>query len=90
MELAKVIGSVWCTRKSNALTGNKLLLVEPWKAGEGSGASGSRVAADLIGAGLGEVVLLTTGSAARRAQGDDQSPIDAAVVAIVDNWELQK
>ncbi len=57
--------------------------------GEGGG-SGSRVAADLIGAGLGEVVLLTTGSAARRAQGDDQSPIDAAVVAIVDNWELSK
>ncbi|MFG6372912.1 MAG: ethanolamine utilization protein EutN, partial [Oscillospiraceae bacterium] len=41
LELAKVIGSVWCTRKSNALTGNKLLLVEPWKAGEGGG-SGSR------------------------------------------------
>ena len=87
--MAKVIGSVWCTRKSNALTGNKLLLVEPGKAGAGGG-SGSRVAADLIGAGLGEVVLLTTGSAARRAQGDDQSPIDAAVVAIVDNWELSK
>lgn len=90
MELAKVIGSVWCTKKSNALTGSKLLLVEPWKAGEGSGQSGSRVAADLIGAGLGEVVLLTTGSAARRAQGDDKSPVDAAVVAIVDNWELGK
>lgn len=85
-----MIGSVWCTRKSNALTGNKLLLVEPWKAGEGSGQNASRVAADLIGAGLGEVVLLTTGSAARRAQGDDQSPVDAAVVAIVDNWELSK
>lgn len=90
MELAKVIGSVWCTRKSDALTGNKLLLVEPWKAGEGSGQAGSRVAADLIGAGLGEVVLLTTGSAAGRALGDDQSPIDAAVVAIVDNGELGK
>ena len=90
MELAKVVGSVWCTRKSNALTGNKLLLVEPWKAGEGNGTGGGRVAADLIGAGLGEVVLLTTGSAARKAQGDEQSPIDAAVVAIVDNWELGK
>lgn len=88
MELAKVIGSVWCTRKSDALTGNKLLLVEPWKAGEEGGAG--RVAADLIGAGLGEVVLLTTGSSARRAMGNDQSPIDAAVVAIVDNWELGK
>ena len=62
---------MWCTRKSNALTGNKLLLVEPWKAGEGSGGNASRVAADLIGAGLGEIVLLTTGSAARKAQGDD-------------------
>lgn len=88
MELAKVIGSVWCTRKSDGLTGNKLLLVEPWKGSEEGG--GSRVVADLIGAGLGEVVLLTTGSSARRAIGSDQSPVDAAVVAIVDNWELGK
>lgn len=89
MELGRVRGSVWCTRKSDELSGYKLLLVEPWDPAREQSGPGLRVCADLIGAGVGERVLLTTGSAARRAVGTDAAPVDAAVVAIVDGWELR-
>lgn len=89
MELGRVRGSVWCTRKSDELSGCKLLLVETWDPARETAVPALRVCADLIGAGVGEKVLLTTGSAARRAVGDEQAPVDAAVVAIVDGWELR-
>ena len=86
MELGRVRGSVWCTKKSNDLSGCKLLLVEPWDPLGGTGGK-VRVCADVIGAGVGERVVLTTGTAARKAIGQPDCPIDAAVVAIVDGWE---
>lgn len=89
MELGRVAGSVWCTRKSDEMSGYKLLLVEPWDPAQSAPVRPLRVCADLIGAGVGERVLLTTGSAARRAVGSEQAPVDAAVVAIVDGWELR-
>lgn len=89
MELGRVAGSVWCTRKSDEMSGYKLLLVEPWDPAQNAPARPLRVCADLIGAGVGERVLLTTGSAARRAVGSEQAPVDAAVVAIVDGWEVR-
>lgn len=82
-------GSVWCTRKSDEMSGYKLLLVELWDPVRETPPRPLRVCADLIGAGVGERVLLTTGSAARRAVGSEQAPVDAAVVAIVDGWELR-
>ena len=89
MELGRVTGSVWGTRKADKLAGYKLLLVEPWAPTEGEDPGMVRVCADVIGAGVGEKVLVAFGSAARRAVGDDGAPVDAAVVAIVDNWELR-
>lgn len=88
MELGRVAGSVWCTRKAGEMSGYKLLLVEPWSPLQTAQPRPLRVCADLIGAGVGERVILTTGSAARRAVGSEQAPVDAAVVAIVDGWEL--
>lgn len=88
MELGRVRGSVWCTRKSGELSGCKLLLVESWTPGETAGGGKLKVCADVIGAGVGERVLLATGYAARKATGDEKAPVDAAVVAIVDGWEL--
>lgn len=89
MELGRVAGSVWCTRKAGELSGYKLLLVEPWEPEGKAPPRPFRVCADLIGAGVGERVLLTTGSAARKALGAEEAPVDAAVVAIIDGWELR-
>ena len=81
MLTAKLIGNVWATRKSDALNGFKLMLVEV-EAGKDKGVR--LVAVDTISAGIGERVLVCTGSAARRMIGDDNLPIDAAIVGIID------
>lgn len=81
MLLGIVVGSVWCTRKVEALTGQAFLLVAP------EGYQGpALVCADRAGAGPGDQVLVTRGSAARRPAGEDL-PVDAAIVGIVDRIE---
>ena len=79
MILGTVIGSVWSTKKVPALTGQPLLLVAPQ-----SMSGPPLVAADCVGAGKGESVLVATGGAARVAAGE-HCPVDAAVVGIVDS-----
>ncbi len=74
MKLGTVIGSVWATRKAQCLQGQTFLVVEA----DGQ----SIVAADQVGAGPGDRVLLATGTVASRYCMD--APVDAAVVAIVD------
>ena len=83
MIVGKVIGSIVSTRKNDNLVGNKFMLVEPL---EVIGDTSNRiVAVDNIGAGIGEVVLVALGSAARIGCGMDTAPIDAAIVGIVDD-----
>jgi len=77
MQICKVIGSVVSTRKNEALTGCRFLIVEPKNAA-------LFVAVDNIGAGVGETVLVVTGCAARVACGSLEVPTDAAIVGIVD------
>lgn len=79
MILGTVLGSVWSTKKTPALTGQALLLVSPQ-----SMSGPPLVAADCVGAGEGESVLIATGSAARLAAGPD-CPVDAAIVGIIDS-----
>ena len=80
MKLCKVIGTVVATIKRSDLTGQRMLLVQ-----EGSGRSGAKlVALDVVGAGMGQWVLVTSGTAARVATGNPGSSTDAAIVAIVD------
>ena len=74
MKIGKVIGSVWATRKDQCLQGQTFLIVKS----EGD----EIVAADQVGAGPGDRVLLVTGTVASRFCMD--APVDAAVVAIVD------
>lgn len=84
MIIGKVVGSVFATRKNENLTGNKFLIVEPsekW----GFGTHGRIVAIDHIGAGVDEIVLVALGSAARVCCGNEQAPVDAMVVGIVDS-----
>lgn len=81
MVIAKLIDKVWATRKSERLNGLKLMLAEI----EGGTRDGERlVVCDVISAGIGDRVLIATGSSARRMLEDDQVPADAAVVAIID------
>lgn len=88
MEIGKVTGSVWATRKAEGLDGRKLLLVEGWDLLQNAPLPGPcRVAADLVGAGVGERVLLVRGGAARLALAQPDAPVDWAVVAILDGWE---
>ena len=81
MIIGKVTGSVVSTQKNEKLVGNKFMIVEPTKE---MGLSGSIVAIDNIGAGIGEFVLVATGSAARIGSGQENSPVDAAIVGIID------
>lgn len=87
MILCKVIGSVWATRKDEAFTGVKLVIVKRLDQG-GKSQDGFFVAADFIGAGIGEQVLVATGSSARHACNKENAPIDATIVGIVDAVEL--
>jgi len=87
MNLAKVIGTVVATRKEASLEGLKFLLLG--QVDEGGEATGPTVvAADAVGAGVGEMVLYATGSSARQTRLTDQRPCDAVVMAIVDSWEI--
>jgi ethanolamine utilization protein EutN len=83
MIVGKVIGSVVSTRKNEALIGNKFMIVEPL---ESMLYGKSRIiATDNIGAGIGEIVLVAMGSAARIGTGNENAPVDAAIVGIVDD-----
>jgi carbon dioxide concentrating mechanism protein CcmL len=83
MKLAKVMGTVVSTHKEPSLTGTKFLLVQMLD-NEGEPLPEYEVAADCVGAGLTEVVLVSVGSAARQVSNKDRYPVDALVVAIVD------
>lgn len=87
MQLALVVGSVVATRKEESLAGLKLLLVRPVDE-EGKAGSTLLVAADAVGAGPGEVVLVASGSSARQTRATDKRPVDAVVMAIVDSWDV--
>lgn len=81
MLIGKVIGSVVSTRKNENLIGNKFMIVEPFKSFQ----ENRIVAIDNVGAGIGEYVLVAQGSAARIGCGAENSPIDAAIVGIIDD-----
>ena len=74
MKIGTVVGSVWATRKAGCLSGQTFLVVDTGKE--------DLVAADQVGAGPGDRVLLVTGTVAAKFCMD--APIDAAVVAILD------
>lgn len=85
MIIGKVVGSLFSTRKSEKLVGNKFMIVEPVEA---MAKGGERlVAIDIIGAGIGEYVLVAQGSAARIGCDMADSPVDAAIVGIIDEGQ---
>ncbi len=87
MLLAQVVGTVVSTQKEPSLQGLKLLLLRDVDI-EGELATKTVVAADAVGAGVGEMVLYASGSSARQTKYTDNRPVDAIVMAIVDQWEV--
>lgn len=85
MLIGRVVGSVVSTRKSDKLVGNKFMVVELAK--NMMSKENQIIAIDNIGAGIGEFVLVATGSAARVGCDMPDAPVDAAIVGIIDNGE---
>jgi microcompartment protein CcmK/EutM len=69
------------------MEGLRLLVCQPVNS-EGEEAGSPVVAADAVGAGVGEMILYATGSSARQTVATQNRPVDAVVMAIVDNWEV--
>ena len=82
MLTAKLVDNIWSTRKAESLNGFKFMQAEI--IGGGASAGQRIIVVDTISAGIGDRVIITTGSAARRMLGDDNLPIDAVVVGIID------
>lgn len=87
MYLGKVVGTLVATRKESSLDGLKFLVVRRLSV-ENEEESGYVIAADAVGAGIGEVVMVATGSSARQTVMTDKRPCDAVIMAIVDTWEV--
>jgi len=87
MRMGRVVGSVVASRKDEKLSGMKLLLVQNVDV-ELDPEGGYVVAVDAVGAGAGEVVLYATGSAARQTEVTDARPVDAVIMAIVDEYDI--
>ncbi len=87
MLLGRVAGTVVASRKEDTLEGLKFLVIKQLDV-EDSETGGYVIAADAVGAGVGEVVLYATGSSARQTLMTKDRPCDAVVMAIVDTWEV--
>ena len=92
MIIAKVVGNVVATKKNEGLVGAKLLVVKPINEKDEYGDLREEerfiVAVDSVGAGIGELVLLVTGSTATKIMNDPSAPVDAAIVGIIDEIEI--
>jgi microcompartment protein CcmK/EutM len=87
MILGRVIGTVVSTRKDDELEGLKFLVVKACDF-DGKPTGAAVVAADSVGAGIGEVVLYASGSSARQTHITKDRPVDATIMAIVDVVEV--
>ena len=88
MILAKIVGTVVATRKDERLLSTKLLVARPLDP-SGKIDGNYLVAVDTVDAGVGETVLIVSGSSARMAAGLKDCPVDAAIVGIVDQIEVK-
>ena len=94
MFLAKITGVVVATQKVASMTGRKLLTVEPLRVDPQQrdrlvGTGRTFVVVDCVGAGQGEMVLISQGSSARFTPETEKLPIDAAVIGIVDSVNVE-
>ena len=87
MLLGKVVGTLVATRKEPSMEGFKFLVLRQIDV-DGKEVGGYVVAVDAVGAGVEEVVLYATGSAARQTIATRDRPCDAVIMSIVDSWEV--
>ncbi|WP_425449520.1 EutN/CcmL family microcompartment protein [Dethiothermospora halolimnae] len=90
MEIGKVIGNVWSTRKSEELNGLKLLIVASIDCCNNMKNSQTFVATDSVGAGIGDIVLIVKGSPSRRVIDRLNAPVDATIVGIIDEFKVEE
>jgi len=89
MLIAKVVGTVVATRKDERLESTKLLVARPMDP-SGKPEGTYLVAVDTVDAGVGETVLIVSGSSARMAAGLKDCPVDAAIVGVIDVIDIEK
>ena len=87
--MAKVIGTVVASQKEEALEGLRFLILKPVDANTMKGCGAPIVAADAVGAGVGELVLFCSGSAARQTKLTQAKPVDAVCMAIIDQVHVE-
>jgi microcompartment protein CcmK/EutM len=87
--LARIVGTVVATRKDPRLVSNKLLVARPVDP-RGTPEGAPLVAVDTVDAGVGETVLIVSGSSARMASGMKDCPVDAVIVGIIDAVEMNE
>jgi ethanolamine utilization protein EutN len=87
--LAKIVGTVVATRKDPRLVSSKMLVVRPMDP-RGKAEGNYLVAIDTVDAGVGETVLVVSGSSARMAVGLKDCPVDAAIIGIIDEIEINE
>ena len=90
MLIARVVGTVVATRKHERLVGSKIQIVQPLEPQTGKPKGEAIVAVDAVGAGVGEQVVVVRGSGARQAVDDDHCPVDATIIGIIDEIDIQK
>ena len=88
MYMARVVGTVVSTQKESTVDGLRFMLLRQCDL-QGNPDGGLVVAADAVGAGVGEVVLYASGSSARQTRLTDARPVDCVIMAIVDQIDVQ-
>ena len=87
MQLGKVVGMLVSTRKEESLDGLRFMVVKQLDP-DGNETGSHVIAADAVGAGPEELVLIASGSSARQTKSTDRRPVDAVIMAIVDSWSV--
>ena len=90
MLIGRVMGTVVATRKHERLVGSKIQIVQPLEPQTGKAKGEAIVAVDAVGAGVGERVVVVRGSSARHAVDDDQCPVDATIIGIIDHIDIEE
>lgn len=89
MQIGTVIGNVWATKKEDILVGYKFLIIR-LEHPSGGEIHSPIIAVDRLGAGIGDQVMVTMGSAARFVNNDTNIPIDAAIIGIIDSIDVER
>ncbi|EJN93729.1 EutN/CcmL family microcompartment protein [Streptococcus ratti] len=87
MFIGKVVGNLWSTKKDDKLNGKRFLVIQKFTS-QKTVAADILVAADKVGAGIGETVLVATGTNAKYTFDDKNLPIDMAIIGIIDSFDI--